>query len=272
MLIIGELINATRKSVKEIIIQRDASRLQELAKKQVSAGADFLDVNVATGKEATTSEEISAMEWAITTIRAVSDIALSIDSANPEVIKAGLTFCRGQNVFINSVTAEKEKLDSILPLATDSKTKIICLAIGSSGIPKTSEERLNMCSSIYKQAMEFKIAPENIFFDPLVMPVATDPSQGQVTLRTIRYIKKELSECKTTVGLSNVSFGLPDRKLLNRTFLTMLVTAGLDSVITDPLDSELIAVLRASETLIGNDPYCRKYLKMHRAKTPEHKD
>ena len=264
MIIIGELINATRKSVKDIIIQRDAQRLQELAKKQITAGANYLDVNAAAGKDASTNEEISAMEWAIKTIRTVADIALSIDSANTEVIKAGLKVCSGQSVFINSVTAEKEKLNAILSLATDSKTKIICLAMGSSGIPKTSEERLNMCSSIYKRALEFKIAPENLFFDPLVMPVATDPAQGKVTLETIRYIKKELPGSKTTVGLSNVSFGLPERKLLNRTFLAMLVAAGLDSIITDPLDSELIAALRASETLIGNDLYCRKYLQAYR--------
>lgn len=264
MIIIGELINATRKSVREIVAEKDVQRLQELAKQQASAGVDYLDINVATGKESSHQEEMDAMVWAINTIRAVSNIPLSIDSANPDVIKAGLKACPGQAIFINSITAETEKINSILPLAIEPNIKIICLAMGPTGIPKTSEERLNMCRHIYNRAFQYKIAPDKLFFDPLVMPVATDPSQGRVTIETIRSIKKELPDAKTTVGLSNVSFGLPARGLLNRTFLAMLVAAGLDSVITDPLDTELMSALRAAETLIGNDPYCRKYLQAYR--------
>ncbi len=263
MLIIGEKINATRKPVAEALKQRDAPFLIGLAKQQVEAGADYIDLNVATGS-GSAEDEVLAMEWAVETLQASLDIPLSLDSSNPKVIEAGLRKHKDGVPMINSVSAEPEKMESLLPLAKEFDALIVALAMGKEGIPADDEGRVSACRQIHSRAQALGIPAEKLYYDPLVLSIATDTRQGELSLKTISRIKAELTGAMTTMGLSNVSFGLPDRSLLNRVFFAMAITAGLDSAIVDPTDRELMQTLAAAEALIGRDPYCKNYIKAYR--------
>lgn len=263
MLIIGEKINASRKPVAGALEQRDAAFLTGLANRQVEAGADYIDLNVATGS-GSADDEIPAMEWAVETLQASLNVPLSLDSANPRAIEAGLRKHKHGVPMINSVSAEPEKMEGLLPLAKEFDALIVALAMGKEGIPADDEGRVNACRQIHAQAQALGIPAEKLYYDPLVLSIATDTRQGELTLKTISRIKAELPGAMTTIGLSNVSFGLPDRSLLNRVFLAMAITAGLDSVIADPTNRELIQTLAAAEALVGKDPYCKRYIKSYR--------
>ena len=258
MLIIGEKINASRKSVREAIMARDTGFLQDLARSQAENGADYIDVNISTEKGG--DFDIESMELAVEKIQEVVDKALSIDSPDAHIIEVGLRKCR-RKAMINSVTAEQGKLETILPLAKEFDAEIIALAIGAEGISSEAAGRLRACEKIAEGAQKQGIALGKLYFDPLAFTVSSDTSQGLVTLETLKAIKSQFPEAKTTLGLSNISFGLPQRSLVNRSFLLMAMYAGLDSAIVDPLDRKLMSAIKAGEMLLGRDNYCMNYLK-----------
>ncbi len=260
MLIIGEKINATLKSVKEAVETRDTEFIQNLAKSQSEMGANYIDVNVSTDKGAEFDKD--SMEWAVEKIQEVVDIPLSIDSPDPKIIEAGLRKAKGKSM-INSVTAEPDRLESILPLAKEFDSEVISLAM-MGNISSEAGERLKACEKIAESAQKNGIALEKLFFDPLALSVATDTSQGIVTLETIKRIKTEFPQAKTTIGLSNISFGLPGRSLINRSFLLLAIYAGLNSAILNPLDKKLMSVVRVGEMVLGRDNHCLNYLKAFR--------
>lgn len=261
MLIIGEKINATRKSVRNAIEERDVAFLQNLAKSQEESGADYIDVNVSTERGA--KFDIESMEWAVEKIQEVVDIPLSIDSPDPKILEAGLRKCH-KKAMINSITAEQEKLETILPLAKEFDAEIIALAIGEGGISSEAAGRLGACEKIAESAQKQGIALGKLYFDPLALTVSSDTCQGLITLETLKGIKSQFPEAKTTLGLSNISFGLPGRSLINRSFLLMAIYAGLDSAILDPSDKKLTSIIKAGEMLLGKDNYCMNYLKAYR--------
>ena len=261
MLIIGEKINASIKSVRTAIMERDVNLLQNLAKSQAESGADYIDVNVSTEKGR--DFDIESMEWAVEKIQEVVDKPLTIDSPDAKTLEAGLRRCQ-QKAMINSVTAEPGKLENILPLAKEFDSEIIALALGDEGIPPDVEGRLRACQKIAESAQKQGIALEKLYFDPLVLTVSADNSQGLITLEALRGIKSQLPEAKTTLGLSNISFGLPGRSLVNRSFLLMAIYAGLDSAVIDPLDRKLMSVVKAGEMVLGKDNYCVNYLRAYK--------
>ncbi|UCD83872.1 MAG: dihydropteroate synthase [Deltaproteobacteria bacterium] len=263
MLIIGEKINASRKPVAEALGRRDTAFITGLAKQQVEAGADYIDLNVATGS-GSAEEEVLIMEWAVETLQASLETPLTLDSSNPKVIAAGLRKHKNGVPMINSVSAEPEKMESLLPLAKEFDALIVALAMGKEGIPADDEGRLQACRQVHTRAQALGIQPGKLYYDPLVLSIATDTRQGELSLKTISRIKAELPGAMTTMGLSNVSFGLPERSLLNRVFLAMAITFGLDSAIIDPTDRELMQILTAAQALIGKDPYCKNYIKAYR--------
>lgn len=265
MIIIGEKINATIPGLKEIIEGRNGEALLNLAVAQASAGADYIDVNVAVDT-ASRDEEKELMKWAVTLLRDKVDKPLCIDSGDPEVIEAGLIACGGVRCMINSVKAEKENLEEIVPLAAKHDATLIALAMDESGIPKTVEGRLEACSKIAVACEKHNLDLNRIFFDPLVLPVSTDNIQGKVTLETLKRIKDEYPTARTTMGLSNISFGLPSRGRLNEAFLHMSIYAGLDSAIMDPMNERMISAVRTAEALSGKDRHCRKYSRAFRKK------
>ena len=165
---------------------------------------------------------------------------------------------------INSVNAEEDKLKALLYLAREHQSDVIALTMDDSGVPKDVERRLRACDHILERAVAYGVPLERIFIDPLALPVSVDTDQGMVTLRTLEQIRTRYPQAKTTLGLSNVSYGLPLRGVINRALLLMAMYIGLDSVILDPLDAKLMARIRAAEVVLGRDPFCRGYLKDYR--------
>ena len=266
MLIIGEKINATNKSVGEAIVRRDGEFIEGMAKAQAAAGADFIDVNTGVGQDGQESEA-AAMEWLVDVIQAATDKPLAIDSDSPDVIKAALRKYQREELMINSITAEPSRLESIGPLAAEHQARLVALAMGGEGIPTTVEDRLDACEVIITHLTRLGMTAEQVFFDPLVLPIAVDPHQGLVTLKTIEQIKARYPGARTVMGLSNISYGLPNRKLVNRAFLLMAAHAGLDAVILDPLDSKIMSFVKVADMLTGQDPACKGYIRAYRQGT-----
>jgi len=263
MIIIGEKINATLPSVKSIILNRETKGLVDLAKEQADAGANFIDVNVGTGV-GSLEDEIESIKWAVESIQKEVETPLCIDSADPKVIETGLKLLDKKSSMINSVKAEKYNLEALVPLAAEHDSLLIALAMDESGIPKTAEGRLRCCETILSVCESYGVSIQNVYIDPLVMPISTDINSGMVTLKTLTAIKKKFPGARTVTGLSNVSYGLPERYRLNIAYLHMCIFAGLDAAIVNPLDEALMAAVKTGEVLAGKDRHCRRYMRAFR--------
>lgn len=261
MLIIGERINATRKGIAAALAARDAEVIRREARRQAEAGADYLDVNGGTRPD----EELENLIWLMEVVQSTVDLPLSIDSPNPQVVEAGLSRHRSGRAFVNSISLEQGKYERILPLCKEHQAKVVALAMDDSGIPKTAEDRLKVVAGLVQAAEKFGVPLENIYVDPLVMALSADQTAGLLVINVLKGIREQWPELRTTCGLSNISFGLPNRKLLNRTFLSLLMAHGLASAILDPLDERIMAALAAGRALLGDDEYSMKYLKAFRA-------
>ena len=266
MLVIGERINASNRSVAEAIARRDGEYIANLATAQAAAGADFIDVNAGAGNSSG-QDGASIMEWLVEVVHAATDKPLAIDSDSPEVIEAALHKYQGDRLIINSVTAESARLVSIGPLAAERQAWLIALAMGEAGIPNTVEDRLAACETIMVHLTRLGIEEEQVFFDPLVLPIAVDTNQGLITLHTIGRIKSRYPAARTVMGLSNISYGLPGRPLVNSAFLLMAAYAGLDAVILDPLNAKIMSFVKTADMLTGKDRSCRAYIRAHRKNT-----
>jgi len=263
MIVIAEKINASNKSVGEAILKRDREFIEKLTREQADAGADFIDINSGTGYVNPQDGE-AAMEWLVEIVQETTDKPLAIDSDVPGYIEAALRKYRGERLFINSVVAEPQKLEAIGSLAAKHHAWLVALAMGTEGIPESVEKRLDACEMIITYLTRLGMEAEQIFFDPLVLPIAVDTRQALVTLKTIEQIKARYPAAKTVMGLSNISYGLPGRKVINRSFLLMAAYAGLDAVILDPLDNKAMSLIKVADMLTGRDPSCRGFLRAHR--------
>ena len=263
MIIIGEKINATLSSVKSIILNRETENLVDLAKKQAESGANFIDVNVGTGV-GSLEDEIESIQWAVESIQEQIKTPICIDSADPKVMETGLKILNNKPAMINSVKAEKSNLDAIVPLAAEHDSFLIALAMDESGIPTTVDGRLRCCDTILGACEKHGVSIQNLYIDPLVMPISTDINSGMVTLKTLTAIKEKFPGAKTVTGLSNVSYGLPERSRLNVAYLHMCIFAGLDAAIIDPLDKTLMDAIKTGEVLAGKDRHCRRYMRSFR--------
>jgi len=261
MLVIGELINASGKKVKNAIINRDSDFIAGLAKKQEDAGADYIDVNVATGS-GDQAGEVDDMKWAVNVIKEAVDKPMAIDTTDYNSLEAGLECC-GEGTFINSVSAEGERLDSFLELAKKYSSPVVALPIRE-GIPETVEGRLEVCKEIINRADTLGVQRESLYFDPLALPVSVDSNNARITLDTLKKIK-EYNGVKSTIGLSNISYGLPQRELINSSFLLFAMQLGLDSAIMNPMAKGAMAAVKSGNVLLGKDYMCAGYLKAYRA-------
>ena len=261
MIIIAERINATRKAIKAAPLAKDEALIQQEAKAQAEAGADWLDVNAAAEPE----REVELMEWLTQAVQAEVKTPLGFDSANPRAIEAGLKLHRNGKPMVNSITMETGRHEAVLPLVKQYGAAVVGLAMDDGGIGKSAAERLRAVEKMAEAVSRAGIPLSDLYVDPLLLTISSDQNSGLIALGVVRGIKSHWPEIQTTAGLSNISFGLPNRKLLNRTFLAMLLAAGLDSALVDPLDAELMAAITAATALLNQDPYCRNYLKAHRA-------
>ncbi len=263
MLVIGEKINASNKSVGHAIENKDRQFLEGLARDQAAAGADFIDVNAGVGQGSWEHPE-AAMEWLVELVQAATDKPLTIDSDVPSVIEAALRKYHGDSVIINSVDAEPEKLEAVGPMAAEHKAWLVALAMGTGTIPDNVEERLAACDAIMAHLTRLGLKEEQVFFDPLVLPIAVDSTQGLITLKTIEQVKYRYPNARTVMGLSNISYGLPQRGMINRAFLLMAASAGLDAAILDPLDAKMMSFVKVADMLTGKDLSCKGYIRAHR--------
>lgn len=259
MLVIGERINGTRKEIARAISERDAEFIMKEVRAQVDAGAGMLDVNAG----ASPKTEAEDLKWLVEAVQSEVDVPLAIDSASPEALAAGLSAHKGRTL-INSITAEEERFRAVLPLIKEYDASVVALTMDSSGMPEDVEGRVAIAEDLVRLFCDAGIPLEKIYFDPLVRPVATEGGQGAAVLEAVREIKTRFPEARTICGLSNVSFGLPERGLLNRTFLAMLLAAGLDAAIVDPTDKRMMACLFACKALLGQDEYSLKYINAQR--------
>lgn len=265
MLIIGERINATRFAIKTALQARDAEAVRREAAQQAAAGADYLDINAGLSPDV----ELELMDWLCDVVQAAVPMPLSLDSASPRVLEAGLRKHQNGQPMINSISMETGKHEKVLPLVKEYRARVVALCMDDDGIPKTAEGRIAVAGRIVAEAERLGIPLEDIYLDPLVMALSSDGEAGRVALATVAGIKRNWPGVRTTCGLSNISFGLPNRRLLNRTFLAMLLAHGLDSAIIDPLDPHIMATALAGPALLGQDEFCMAYLKGYRAKKLE---
>jgi 5-methyltetrahydrofolate corrinoid/iron sulfur protein methyltransferase len=261
MEIIGEKINTTLKAVGKAVRERDAAFIQDLAIRQAESGATYLDVN--SGLALYPEEEAQDFAWLVPVIQAAVDLPLCIDSGRPQAIESALKHHKGQ-AMINSVNGDPPHMEAIFPLVKEYGCTVIALTSNKEkGIPKLSTERLKIAETIVAEAVKYGISVEDIYFDPLVLPISTDQNNGLVFLETVKEIKRNI-QAKTISGLSNISYGLPRRRLINQAFLVLASGCGMDAAILDPTDKAMMGIVQTIETLMGKDPYCMGYLKAFR--------
>ena len=262
MIIIGEKLNSARKKVREMIENRDIKSIQGLAKKQVDCGADMLDVN----SSAASGDKEENMEWLVKTVQEAVNVPLCIDSPSAEEIEKGLevhNWDKGK-ALINSITGEKEKIDRLLPTVIKYKCAVVALAMDERGIPDNTETRVEIAKKLIKVLTNAGVPLKDIFIDPLVVPIATNNKNGLVTMETIRSVKEAYPEVRLVTGLSNISFGLPERKLINQVFMILSIAHGMDAAIIDPTDKKMMALTKTAKTLLGEDNFCRGYIQAYR--------
>jgi 5-methyltetrahydrofolate--homocysteine methyltransferase len=257
--IIAEKINGTRKSVGAAIAARDAAFIESLAERQAAAGATWIDVNAGTAPD----REPDDLVWLVNTVQGVVETPLSVDTANPRALEAALAHVR-QTPLVNSISGEPARIEGVLPLAAAVGAPVVALALDAAGIPSGVEDRLAVIRRLIDATRDAGIPDERVYVDPLVMTLSTNVASAQVALEVMRTVHETFPAAHMTSGLSNVSFGLPARSLVNRTYLTLAVAAGLDSAILDPLDRELRATLLATELVLGRDRHCLGFTRAYR--------
>jgi cobalamin-dependent methionine synthase I len=260
MKIVGERINGTRARVGAAVSERDVAFIQSLAQHQVVAGADWLDVCAGTPAE----REPDDLVWLVRTVQEVVEVPLCLDSANPRALAAAIEQV-GQPPLLNSISGERMRLDGVLPLLRETECGVIALAIDESGVPSSVEDRMRAIRRLLDELRNAGVAAERVYVDPLVMAIAANTESGRIALETMRAVHAEFPNVHIVSGLSNISFGLPVRTLINQAFLTLALEAGLDTAILDPMDRELRKALLAAEVVLGHDHYCLNYTRAYRA-------
>jgi len=224
------------------------------------AGAQVLDINAGIPG----ADEPALLRGAAQAVMEVVDIPLCFDSANPNALAAALEVYPGQ-ALINSTTAEEKMMDTVLPLAKQYGAAVIGVITDDKGVPSTPQERLKVAEKLIKRAGDYGVPPENIIIDPLALTVSADHMQARITLDSISLIQKELG-VNMNLGASNVSFGLPDRKIINVAYLALAISRGLTTAITDPTVPEIQTTILACDLLMGRDAYSMRWIKAFRAR------
>ena len=258
--IVGERINTSRKKVQEAVVNKDSDYIQDDVTKQQAAGAAFIDVNAG----ARIGHEKADMGWLLEVIQRVVTIPLCLDSPDPGVLEMAYGMVKNRPM-INSISLEKERYDAMVPFLKGKDCSVVALCMDDSGMPKSVQDVIERARRLVKGLEGIGVRRELIYIDPLIQPISTDITKGIMAMEAVRGIMGTFPGVHTICGLSNISYGLPQRKIINRTFLALLMCAGLDAAIIDPLDDTIMAVLKTAEMLIGNDEYCASYLKGVRA-------
>ena len=255
MLIVGEEINTSRKSIEEAVRKRDAASIAKVAREQADAGAHYIDVNAGTFLD----QEVDCLCWLVETIQNEVALPLCLDSPNPKALYEAMKRHKGEPM-INSISLEEGRFQAILPIITSQPCHIVALCMAKTAMPTTVEERVQVGSELIEKLTDEGIPLEKIYVDPLVQPVSVNTSMGIATLGAINKIMNDFPGVNTICGLSNISFGLPERRLINRNFLALCMSYGLSAVILDPTDQQLMATLITVEMLLSRDEYCGNFI------------
>lgn len=265
--IIGERINPTgRKRLAEELSQGKFDVLIQEAVFQKEAGADILDVNVAVAGV----DEPSILSKAVLNALEVSGLPICIDSSNPEALKKALEVYP-YKALVNSVTGQEKSLKAVLPLVKKFAASVVGLTMDDNGIPKTADKRFDVAKRIVEVAESYGIPREDIVIDCLCLAQAAEANSGVVTLETLRRVSRDLGVA-TVLGVSNISFGMPHRKIINLSFLSQAISQGLNAAIVDPTIKGVVETILASDFLAGRDAYGRRYLKYYREKVKAKRD
>ncbi|NWG04078.1 MAG: dihydropteroate synthase [Syntrophaceae bacterium] len=261
MLIIGEKINTSIKDVKEAVLVRNESLIENLAQNQKLGGADYLEVN--SGLRVSPEEEAADLEWMVPLIQRATGLPLCIDTAHGLVLERALRLHHGKAI-INSISGDIDRWKEILPVAKQFGCDLIALPSDRKGIPSTVTERIKVAERIIEGVAKEGIVASRLYFDPLVLPISSNTQNGLLFINTLKEIKRLFPEVRTVSGLSNISFGLPKRTLINQSFLVLSLEAGLDAAILNPMDKNLMALVHSTEAFLNKDPFCLRYIEAFR--------
>ncbi|NLM46222.1 MAG: methyltetrahydrofolate cobalamin methyltransferase [Firmicutes bacterium] len=260
MIIIGEKINGSIPSVAKAIAERDADFIRNLAKAQAEAKVDYIDVCASVEEDI----ELETLKWMIELVQEVTDIPLAVDSPSARVCAEALQFCKKPGI-VNSVSMEGDKTDIVFPKIADTDWECIALLCDDSGIPRTAEKRLQVFDDLMKKAKEYNIDPSRLHIDPLVEMLCTSEDGINMIVSVMKEIKAQYPTIHVTGAISNISFNLPARRLVNQAFAVLAINAGMDSLILDPLNKDLMGMIYATQALLGNDEFCMEYIGAYRA-------
>lgn len=259
MLIIAERINSSRKTIAEAIEARNADFIRNEAATQANAGAHYIDVNAGS----MLGKEIECLTWLVDVVQEATDLPLALDSPDPQAIKAVVSRTH-QAPMINSITLEPQRLEELLPLVVERGAKVIALCQSPDLMADTRDDKVRLAEQLVVKATSAGVPLENLYIDPLVYPVATNPQSASATLDAIEKIMTLFPGVHTVCGLTNVSYGMPHRKLINRYFLVACIARGLDAAIMDPTDKQLYGALKAVVMIMGQDDFCMEFIAAHR--------
>jgi cobalamin-dependent methionine synthase I len=262
VVVIGESLNATIPAICEAVKTHDAAYIQKVALEQVAADADYLDLNA----QVTGCDEMIDLPWMVETVRAVTNIPMVLDSSNPPaIIKTLESFdWAGQVPIISSITNEGSSPDKLLPIAAKYNTGIVALLMDDDGITHTAKGRFKICEDLVRKSRDAGVPDHNLWIDPLILPIGTDDNVGTISFELLQMMKQAFPNIRTYCGLSNVSFGMPHRALMNRTYVAMLAANGMEGFMINPRVKEMRAMIYAIRALMGEDTKCGKYIQAHR--------
>lgn len=260
MIIVGELINASRKAIGAAIEAGDAEYIKQVATDQDKAGATYIDANAGIF----VGEEGKYMKWLIELIQSVSEKPIAIDSPDPKVIEDALSLCKSTPM-LNSISMEKDRWEKLLPImANNNNLKVVALCMSDAGMPTSCDDRMKIADQLISGLTGKGVPLENIYVDPLVQPLGTDHTFGLEFLKAVKAIVEKFPGVHCMCGLSNISYGLPARKFVNRIFMAQAIACGLDGAIINPLDKGMMGTIAAAEALAGKDKSCIRYLRAFR--------
>jgi 5-methyltetrahydrofolate corrinoid/iron sulfur protein methyltransferase len=256
MIIIGEKINATRKAIGAALASQDGATIVRTAQEQEKAGANYIDVN---GGDPREGQEPKNMAWLIDLVQGCSGLPISIDSANPEAVEVGLSMAKKKPI-LNSISLEKHRLESLLPIAGRHSCMVVALLMSDGGTPSGVEDRLASAEKLLGQLTAVGKKLDEIIVDPCFLPVSADPASGRLVIDAIAGIHRRWPEVHIGGGCSNISFGLPKRRYVNFALLCQAIYHGMDTGLIDPCVPDIMATIYAAEAVAGRDEYCMTYV------------
>ena len=263
MIIIGEKINGSIPSAGRAIAAHDVDAIKRLARIQSEALAYMVDEDEDSAYldccASVNVSEVETLKWMIEAIQEVSDVKICVDSPDPRVCVEALPFCKKPGL-LNSVSLEGDKIDVVFPVIADTEWNVVALLSGDDGIPQNVEKRMENFNKLMEATAKYGIKDSRVFVDPLVEGLATNQESFLTFAEVCRQIKKDHPSIHITSGLSNISYGLPVRKMLNMGFMCLSMQAGMDSAIVDPTNRDMMGIIYATQALIGEDDFCMEYI------------